>query len=118
MRNSILSVPQFTTYEEEMSLMEEGNSLFNDDFILEIPGATWQAKLDHCAACKCCPRHQTKRPSSLVYWEDSDPKIKRTVVHDCECECRHLARWICRRVKPVPPPNPRSSPSLCTEDPM
>jgi len=119
MRDSIWSAPNYSSYEEEMSRMEEGYSVFNDAIILEIPGTTWQAKLDHCAACKCCPRHQEKRPRSLVHWIDSDPRMNRQVVHECGCDCRHLARFICRQVpRSVVLPNPRQSPTLCTEDPM
>ncbi len=127
MRDSIWSAP---AYEENLahtiSLMEEGWSeeervsyVLNARFAF-IPGDTWQAKLDNCAGCKCCPRHQERRPSwiSWPFWENpSSPKI-HNVDKDCECNCRHLARFICRQVivncndDRTMPPCPRSAPII------
>ena len=68
---------------------------------LKTPGDSWQAKLDHCASCKCCTRHQTFRPRRLVPWTEDvtnrDIKIHYTG-KKCECDCRHMARFICRQV--------------------
>ena len=68
---------------------------------LKIPGDSWQAKLDHCASCKCCTRHQTFRPSVLVKWSDSDADRAIKLQHrgpKCNCDCRHMARFICRTI--------------------
>ncbi len=66
-----------------------------------IPGDSWQAKLDKCTSCKCCTRHQTFRPKRLVLWTDDmakrDIKIHYTGPK-CHCDCRHMARFICRQV--------------------
>lgn len=47
-------------------------------------------------SCKCCLRHQEKRPKSINSPEDSyllvqsqDKKINNRI---CSCQCRHLAR--------------------------
>jgi len=72
---------------------------------LETPGDSWQAKLDHCASCKCCTRHQTFRPRRLVPWTNDlaarDIPISQWT--PCKCDCRHLARMICRNIKTACP---------------
>tara|TARA_B100001093_G_scaffold466030_1_gene484146 strand:+ start:45 stop:512 length:468 start_codon:yes stop_codon:yes gene_type:complete len=45
--------------------------------------------------CKCCERHQIKRPKTLTKWVDIELN-NNWQHHICECECRHLARYICR----------------------
>ena len=68
---------------------------------LKIPGDSWKAKLEHCATCTCCIRHQILRPTKFVQWcdEASDTTVQ---LHDkvptCPCDCRHMARFICRQV--------------------
>ena len=121
MRNSLWSVPGYVD-EDPLEVMEEARpqKLLHEAF-LKIPGATWQAKLRHCASCKCCTRHQTFRPRDLVHWreldEESDALIKLFYVKTCECDCRHMARFICRQVETdgSMPPCPRSPPTLCEE---
>jgi len=68
---------------------------------LKIPGDSWQAKLNHCTACTCCIRHQTQRPAKFARWSDeaSDTTIHlHDKVPSCSCDCRHMARFICRQV--------------------
>jgi hypothetical protein len=81
--------------------MSRSEALLHDAFI-KIPGDSWQAKLDHCASCKCCPRHQTFRPDRLVYWTDQmaerDVKIHYLKPAKCRCNCRNMARFICRNI--------------------
>ena len=99
MRDSIWSVPGY----DEADFMEKGlsrpQSLLEEAF-KKIPGDNWYSKLEHCASCKCCTRHQTFRPSRLVRWTDdmSERDIKLHSLKKCECDCRHMARFICRQV--------------------
>ena len=43
--------------------------------------------------CNCCERHQINKPFSFVKWVDT-PMTGNKV--SCRCDCRHLARMICR----------------------
>jgi len=102
MRNSTWSLPAYDEVVEEniMCKLEEGKCLPVDKFLFEefdkIPGSTWKEKLDHCAACRCCVRHQTQKPGSFVPWIDTPSKGLGSGT--CECDCRHMARWLCRQV--------------------
>ena len=88
-----------------LSDMENGAASRLDNVLHQafekVPGESWQAKLDSCMACKCCTRHQTFRPRRLVPWTEDvtnrDIKIHYTG-KKCECDCRHMARFICRQV--------------------
>ena len=67
---------------------------------LKIPGDSWKEKLDYCASCKCCTRHQTFRPTRLIHWTDdmATRDIPISQLTPCKCNCRHLARFICRSI--------------------
>ena len=60
-----------------------------------IPGTTWDEKLAACNACNCCARHQTFRPAAVKKWEEL--QWHGTQGTDCVCNCRHMARFICRQ---------------------
>jgi hypothetical protein len=84
----------------ESGEMSRPQRLLHEAF-LKIPGDSWQAKLDHYASCKCCTRHQTFRPRQLVHWSDSDADRVIKLHHrgpKCKCDCRHMARFICRNI--------------------
>ena len=53
--------------------------------------------LNTFASCKCCPRHQINKPTTLNTWEDT--AVSLTQHTTCVCDCRHLSRWICRRAE-------------------
>lgn len=125
MRDSTWSAPAYEEdFENTISLMEEGRSeeervsyVLNAKFA-SIPGDTWQAKLDSCSGCKCCPRHQVHRPFRLFRMGFDEPPKIHNMDKDCECECRHLARFICRQVivncndDRTMPPCPRAAPII------
>ena len=46
------------------------------------------------SACKCCQRHQNKKPKKLSPWTDTT--FYGIQYSECECKCRHLSRFICR----------------------
>jgi len=119
MRNSIWSVPGYADDNDiDLERMEEARpQMLLHDAFLKIPGATWKAKLNHCASCKCCTRHQTFRPRELVRWQEPEEVgdgFDETKLEQCDCNCRHMARFICRQVEDdgSTPPCPRSPPTL------
>lgn len=73
--------------------------------VLMVQGNCYQSKLKTLNECNCCDRHGTNRPKNLGLWieceSNSFMKYDNTV--QCECNCRHLARVICR------------DPSVCDE---
>ena len=108
MRNSALVYPYDPAEElfsNLLSDMENGKTSRLDVVLQQafenVHGDSWQAKLDTCADCKCCTRHQTFRPRRLVPWTEdlADRDIKTHYAGPkCECDCRHMARFICRQV--------------------
>ena len=51
--------------------------------------------LGDCNNCQCCHDHQLHRPSQYAPWVEVEQSM-RTTYRECECKCRHLARWVCR----------------------
>jgi len=59
----------------------------------------WQM-LEHfseLSRCKCCDRHQKRRPQSLESGWIETPRS--TYGNMCECDCRHNMRYMCRVVQ-------------------
>ena len=67
----------------------------DDRFHFTSEGA--QRALDGCA-CECCERHNTDKPTKLCVWKEKPPN-NLNVDKTCPCNCRHLARVICRDTK-------------------
>lgn len=63
-----------------------------------LAGDSMEAKLAILNECQCCDRHQTNKPKTFAPWQDCESN--RMMWHEsytqCECDCRHMARWICR----------------------
>lgn len=66
-----------------------------------IDGETWQEKLDTLIMCDCCERHKKDKPSIISPWKDTPLTRTRLSDHECHCDCRHLARFICRQFEIV-----------------
>lgn len=66
-----------------------------------IDGETWEEKLDTLNRCDCCERHKKDKPSIISPWKDTPLTRTRLSHHECHCECRHLARFICRQFEIV-----------------
>ena len=49
-----------------------------------------------CKICDCCEKHQINKPLIFSPWVETTPTIKNKV-KECSCDCRHIARWICRQ---------------------
>lgn len=97
------SVPQ---YEKEDDTFTGGTLKVVEDR-LKIPmfkyikGETWQEKLDTLNQCYCCERHKRDKPSIISPWKDTPITSTRLSDHECHCDCRHLARFICRQFELV-----------------
>ena len=64
----------------------------------KIPGKTLEEKLKHCNDCNCCIRHQHLKPDKLKFQTDWEEEAKPLWVYNtCPCDCRHMARFICRQ---------------------
>ena len=64
--------------------------------------------LEECSTCQCCHAHQQHRPSQYEPWIEREPSM-RTTYRECQCRCRHLARWVCRNHPDSQYPHPPSS---------
>ena len=108
MRNSALVYsydPAEELFANLLSTMENGEAQRHNIVLQQaferVPGDSWQAKLSSCAACKCCTRHQTFRPERLVPWTEDMAKRDIKIYYTgpkCMCNCRHMARLICRQL--------------------
>ena len=77
------------------------------DNINNVPGNTYQDKLNLLNKCNCCKRHKINKPSVFSLWDESasnyTPQILSTFTDDdvyCSCTCRHVSRMICRQYEP------------------
>lgn len=63
-----------------------------------LAGNSMESKLAKLNECKCCYRHQTNKPKTYTHWYDckSETIIENQSFLQCGCNCRHMARWICR----------------------
>ena len=67
--------------------------------IYALEGDSMESKLDNLNRCNCCERHQTNKPSTLSPWQEcvSNGLYEWSWANQfCGCDCRHMARWICR----------------------
>ena len=79
------------------SLEEAGAEKARKEVIAEVPGDTSQEKLDLLLKCDCCERHKRDKPGSLNDTHLCSMGLScSTVVPDCKCSCRNVARWIVR----------------------
>jgi hypothetical protein len=62
----------------------------------EIEGESWQDKINTLNKCNCCPRHKINRPTNMQVWYELP--INSYGPPACTCDCRHMARHICRTI--------------------
>ena len=62
----------------------------------KIKGKTWQNKIDTLNKCDCCDKHKINKPSKLALWYELP--FHNTQHRDCNCDCRHMSRMICRTI--------------------
>jgi hypothetical protein len=76
-------------------------STHNDHSIQEY---NLNVKFQQLKDCRCCTKHNENKPTELI-WKVFIPSIKVEPSElTCECECRHIMRWMCRDC--VPPGRP------------
>lgn len=61
----------------------------------KVDGITWQEKLDNLSRCNCCYRHQINKPR--IFHTLIDTPFSFNQNNTCNCNCRHVARFICRQ---------------------
>lgn len=69
----------------------------------DVPGDSYQDKLNHLANCDCCERHQVNKPTVFSAWHET-PFHFTQGTHPCMCNCRHVSRFICRQADGYNPP--------------
>ena len=62
----------------------------------EIEGQSWQDKIDTLNKCNCCQKHQINKPNKFDVWYELP--FRNIQNRDCNCNCRHMARMICRKI--------------------
>ena len=90
-----------------MSQIRNLNSIIQQT-LDDVPGDSFQDKLNHLANCNCCQRHQVNKPTIFQVWYET-PFHNDQSIHTCMCNCRHVARIICRQADGYNPPPIRRS---------
>ena len=93
---------------DNMQQLHDPSQLLRDLFD-EVPGVTFQDKLNYLSNCHCCDRHQVNKPTLFVPWHETPFNYDQTT-HPCMCNCRHVARFICRQANNPSPPTRSNSP--------
>lgn len=115
MRDSILATPYaYPDYESVYTPVRSWVDIVNES-ISRVPGDNWKEKLDHCVSCRCCERHQVDKPDKLTFWYEISYKGRDFINKNCKCDCRHMARFICRQVEDPMPICPLINPVSETE---
>jgi hypothetical protein len=66
---------------------------------------TPEAEISRLANCDCCAAHKNNKPTTLKPWTElpmdhADSSISNkdaSGFRKCQCDCRHKARFICRK---------------------
>ena len=88
MRDSFLTSP-LDIYDLDAS--------YNDIHAIKlIQGHSLESKLFTLNTCDCCSRHTINKPSIFKVWHNTQFIFKPNKLNLCPCNCRHLARIICR----------------------
>lgn len=90
-------------YEYTMGMQVYPNDFSFADYLAELGLPALIQYFFVFSNCQCCDRHQQRRPDvlgplpdyPLLHGEDHQ-------VGQCQCQCRHLARWFCRALPMVP----------------
>ena len=90
-----------------MSPIPTISSIVQED-INVVPGDSYQDKLNHLSSCDCCERHQVNKPTVFVTWHET-PFHDIQATYPCMCNCRHVARFICRQAGGYNPPITRTN---------
>jgi len=80
-----------TTFHKIITSFQDGKYLNDQCFSKE----ELVNNLNNYSKCTCCERHQVNRPCSPSEFVEGISKVSYKT-HECECDCRHLSRFICR----------------------
>ena len=90
------------TVHKKGKLVYANNSLSArlDAAFRSVPGNTWADKIVHLNKCDCCERHPKDKPK--IFGPSIELPSRKHLreeldVKKCACNCRHLARQICRQ---------------------
>lgn len=61
----------------------------------DVFGDNYQDKLNTLSMCTCCERHMINRPRFFSHWFELP--FSYLPDNTCQCNCRHVSRWICRQ---------------------
>jgi hypothetical protein len=75
--------------------MSKDFSLTITEIFNEIKGDTYQEKLNTLNLCNCCEKHKINRPKIFEPWKELPFHNRQDI--QCPCDCRHMARFICRQ---------------------
>ena len=67
-----------------------------DERCQEIKGDSWQDKIKTLNNCNCCNKHKLNKPKNLNVWHELPYHQYKNL--SCPCNCRHMARMICRTI--------------------
>ena len=73
---------------------QDPNNTFEEYIRLNISNPMNAVKI--LDTCKCCERHQKKRPHQLKKWKEFPSTPYKFNNYYCTCQCRQLSRFICR----------------------
>jgi len=96
--NNPIQHVQVPIYFEDSNFPEEDLRIYNlrEQIFSQVKGISFQDKLDSLSLCNCCERHQINKPIYYSPWNETPFKFKDQDLYSCKCNCRHIARQICR----------------------
>ena len=79
--------------------------MIDTSFDLVPINTTPEAEVATLAMCSCCEAHKHNKPTTLKPWvelpmDHASPNITNKNLNgfrNCHCDCRHKARFICRK---------------------
>lgn len=108
MKDSILAVPFYEEMIADEEQIANEKQMVYDSFLEEHGSLLKMVKTmeTHTAFnflkdCRCCLTHQIKKPKELVKWTDTPAGLElhyNQVEKPCKCDCRQLARSMCRGI--------------------
>ena len=91
-------VPLFSSKKRKFE--EKKNNIVNMIDEIKEKEETFHNKLTEllisCKLCNCCEKHKINKPLVFSPWVETTTNINK-YQKICSCDCRHVARWICRQ---------------------
>jgi len=81
----------------ENAMWKQGYLYYLSFYLAELGLDNLQEFFSVFSDCQCCNRHQQRRPDFLGPLPDYPSRHgEGHQVGQCQCQCRHLTRWLCR----------------------